>query len=34
MRGLTRNMNDWERTLSVLMGAALVVQGLRRRAWA
>jgi len=33
MRGLTRNMNDWERTLSVLMGAALVVQGLRRRAW-
>ena len=33
MKGLTRNMNDWERTLSVMVGAALVVRCLRRRAW-
>jgi len=34
MRGLTRNMNDWERTLSVMVGAALLVMGVRRRGWA
>jgi uncharacterized membrane protein len=33
MRGLTKNMNDWERTLSVLVGSALLVKGVRHRAW-
>ena len=30
---LRRNMNDWERTLSVIVGAAVLVRAVRRRGW-
>jgi uncharacterized membrane protein len=33
MLGLHRNMNDWERVLSVAVGAALLANGIRRHGW-
>lgn len=33
MLGLHRNMNDWERMLSVMVGSALVANGIVRRGW-
>lgn len=33
MLGMHRNMNDWERVLSVAAGAALLVRGIRRHGW-
>lgn len=33
MFGVHRNLNDWERVLSVAVGAALLVSGIRRRGW-